>query len=348
MSDRSIFRYVAIAIAISCLSFPVRAAFQIQRVVSPGGIEAWLIEDHHVPIMALNLSFEGGAALDPKGKEGLALMTASLMDEGAGTLASTAFQKEMADKSISLNFNADFDHFSGAIKTLTRYRDRAFEMLALSLTKPRFDADSVDRVRNEMVTTISSNLSKPSYVARRKVMETIFEGHPYSRPANGTVPSLRAITVADMRGFLKARVGRDQLLITVAGDITPAELGPALDRIFAGLPAKAAPFSVPEAMVHGAGQTIVVQREGAPQTILSMAEAGIKRDDPDWYTGQILNYTLAGGGFNSRLMEDVRGAGSKRGLAYGISSSFAALSFRSPAPPRIRPRVRCWGSSRTS
>jgi zinc protease len=318
-------RFAVIVMMVSCLAMPTRAAFQIQRVVSPGGIEAWLIEDHHVPIMALDLSFQGGAALDPKGKEGLALMTASLMDEGAGTLDSTAFQKELADKSITFNFNASLDSFSGSVKTLTKYRDRAFDMLALSLTKPRFDADAVERVRREMVTTISSNLGKPNWIARRKVMETVFEGHPYSRPINGTVPSLNAINVADMRGFLKARIGRDQLLVTAAGDITPAELGQALDRIFAGVPAKAAPFSIPEATIHGAGQTIVIQREGAPQTIISMAEAGIKRDDPDWYTGQILNYTLAGGGFNSRLMEDVRGAESKRGLAYGISSSFAAF-----------------------
>jgi zinc protease len=134
------------------------------------------------------------------------------------------------------------------------------------------------------------------------------------------VPSVRAIGVPDMRRFMKDRLGRDQMLVTAAGDITPAELGPALDRMFAALPAKAAPFTVPEVTPQGQGQTITIQRD-YPQTAITMAEPGIKRDDPDWYAGQIVNYTLGGGGFQSRLMEDVRGAGSKKGLSYGFQSA---------------------------
>ncbi len=313
-------RLLVLVAGLLLLTAPARAAFQIQRVVSPGGIEAWLLEDHRIPLMALNVSFRGGAALDPAGKEGLALLTASLLDEGAGPLNASAFQKEMADKSIALNYGADQDSFSASVKTLTQFRDRAFEMLALSLTKPRFDTDAVERVRNEMVTSIATNLGNPNWVARRALSEAVFAGHPYARPANGTVASIRAIAVPDMRQFLKSRLGRDQMLVTAAGDITPAELGPALDRLFSGLPAKAAQFTVPDVVPKGQGQTITIQRE-IPQTVITMAEPGMKRNDPDWYTGQIVNYTLGGGGFQSRLMEDVRGAGSKKGLSYGFSSA---------------------------
>jgi zinc protease len=312
---------MVLAAGFAAMALPAHAAIQIQKVVSPGGIEAWLVEDHRVPIVALNMSFAGGAALDPTGKEGLALLTASLLDEGAGDLTASVFQKEMADKSIALNYGADQDTFSVSLKALTKYRDRAFELLALSLTKPRFDADAVERVRNEMVTSIATSMGNPGWVARRKLAETVFAGHPYARPANGTVASIRAIGVPDMRQFMKTRLGRDQLLVTAAGDITPAELGPALDKMFAGLPAKAAAFTVPEVVAKGEGETITVQRD-IPQTIITMAEPGITRNDPDWYSGQIINYTLGGGGFQSRLMEDVRGAGSKKGLSYGFSSSF--------------------------
>ncbi len=311
----------AAIIAVVSIAGPVQAAFQIQKVVSPGGIEAWLLEDHRVPLMALNVSFRGGAALDPAGKEGLALLTSSLLDEGAGTLNASVFQKEMADKSIALSYGADLDSFSASVKTLTTFRDRAFELLTLSLTKPRFDADAVERVRNEMVTSIATNLGNPNWVARRKLTETVFGSHPYGRPTSGTVPSVRAVTVPDMRRWMKDRLGRDQMLVTAAGDITPAELGPALDRIFAALPAKAAPFNIPPVQPQGQGQTITIQR-AIPQTVISMAEPGITRNDPDWYAGQIVNYTLGGGGFQSRLMEDVRGAGSKKGLSYGFSSAF--------------------------
>jgi zinc protease len=300
---------------------PADAAIQIQRVVSPGGIEAWLVEDHRVPLMALSLSFRGGSALDPEGKEGLAMLTASLLDEGAGNLDSTAFQKELADKSISLGFRADLDSFSGSLKTLTQYRDRAFELMSLALTKPHFAPDAVERDRNEMITAVQSSLGNPNWIARRKLMETVFAGHPYARPPNGTVASLRTITVPEMRRFLQGRIGRDQLLVTAAGDITPAELGPLLDRTFSALPPKAAPFAVPEVTAKGAGQTITVELNKS-QTVITMAKAGIERSDPDWFAGQILNYALGGGGFNSRLMEDVRGAGTKKGLSYGVYSAF--------------------------
>jgi zinc protease len=320
---RALTSLILIALA---LASPARAAFQIQKVVSPGGIEAWLIEDHRIPLMALDVSFRGGASLDPAGKEGLASFTASLLDEGAGPLSASAFQKEMADKSIALSYSADQDRFSASVKTLTKFRDRAFELLALSLSKPRFDADAVDRVRNEIVTSIQTNSSSPNWVARRKLAEIVFAGHPYSRSTNGTVPSVRAIKVADMQQLLKSRLGRDQMLVTAAGDITAAELGAALDKLFADLPAKAAPFNIAEVVPQGEGQTVTIQR-GIPQTIINMAAPGMKRDDSDWYAGQIVNYTLGGGGFQSRLMEDVRGAGSKKGLSYGFSSAFVPYKY---------------------
>jgi zinc protease len=176
-------------------------------VVSPGGIEAWLIEDHRIPLMALDVTFRGGAALDPQGKDGLAVFTASLLDEGAGDLNSQAFQKEMADKSIALSYGADLDNFSVSLKTLSQYRDRAFELLTLSLSKPRFDADAVERVRDQIVTSISDSLGSPSYIARRKLADTVFAGHPYARSANGTIESVRKIQTADMRRFVKDRFG---------------------------------------------------------------------------------------------------------------------------------------------
>lgn len=320
---RHLFRRLCFALLLGAVLTPrpADAAIQIQKVISQGGIEAWLMEDHRVPLMALDLSFRGGAALDPQGKEGLAILTASLLDEGAGNLGSTTFQKELADKSIALSFNADLDGFSGSVKTLTKFRDRAFELMSLALTKPRFDPDAVERDRNEMITGVQTSLGNPNWVARRKLLETVFAGHPYARSPNGTVASLRAINVADMRQFLKDRIGRDQLLITAAGDISPAELGELVDRTFGQLPAKAAPFAVPEVTAKAAGETITIERN-IPQTIITMAKAGMERNDPDWYTGQILNYTLGGGGFSSRLMEDVRGAGTKRGLSYGVYSAF--------------------------
>ena len=129
------------ALVLVAASTVAAQAAKIERVVSPGGIEAWLIEDHTNPIVAVQFALKAGAAYDPKGKEGLAEMTSALLDEGAGDLDSQAFQGKLQDSSISLGFDAAMDRFSGGLKTLTRNRAEAFDLLRLALTAPRFDAD---------------------------------------------------------------------------------------------------------------------------------------------------------------------------------------------------------------
>ena len=123
------------------------SAVEIQRVVSPDGIEAWLVEDHTLPIIALSFSMTGGAAIDPAGKEGLANMVSGLLDEGAGDLDSQAFRRRLENHSITLSFNASKDTFSGNLKTLTRNRDEAFDLFCLAMAKPRFDDEAVERIR---------------------------------------------------------------------------------------------------------------------------------------------------------------------------------------------------------
>ncbi len=114
-------------------ALPARA-IEVQRVISPGGIEAWLVEDHSNPIISLDLAFRGGAALDPAGKEGLANLVSGLIDEGAGELDSQAFQGRLAELSISLSFSTGRDTFWGEMKPLTANRETAFEFLRLALT----------------------------------------------------------------------------------------------------------------------------------------------------------------------------------------------------------------------
>src|SRR5690606_24851981 len=151
-------------------------AAEVQRVVSPGGIEAWLIEDRMVPVLSLRMAFRGGAALDPEGREGTANMAASLLDEGAGDLDSQAFQKRLADLSISLRFNAGRDSVEGSLATLTENRDEAFRLLALALTEARFDPEPVQRVRDQISTLLARRAVDPGWIASRTFMELVFEG----------------------------------------------------------------------------------------------------------------------------------------------------------------------------
>jgi zinc protease len=299
------------------------AAVEVKRVVSPAGIEAWLVEDHTNPLLSMSYAFKGGAVTDPDGKAGTAELLSGLLDEGAGELTSEQFQRRMEDKAIKLSFNAAHDAFGGGLKTLTKHRDEAFGLLKLALTQPRFDAEPVSRVRAQVQANLARQLRDPETVASRAWMAAVFAGHPYARPVDGSPETVNAITVDDLRGFVRDRFARDNLLIGVCGDITPDELGRLLDVAFAGLPAKSKPLTAPKVEPQAGGK-VFVARMDVPQSVVMFGEAGLSRRDPDWYAALVMNYILGGGGFASRLTEEVR---EKRGLAYGISTSLDPMDL---------------------
>ncbi len=305
----------AFLFTIVAIALPAHA-IDIKRVVSPGGIEAWLVEDHKVPVLALEWAFEGAGGTDPKGKEGLANLTSTMLDEGAGAYDSQAFQARLQDKAIALGFDAGRDGFSGSMRTLTEHRDEALELTRLSLTDPHFAPESLDRMRASITASLRRDLADPNYVARRQFYATAFPNHPYGDEIRGTLDSLPTITPDDLRRFVKGQFGRDRLVVAATGDISPEDLGKALDKVFGGLPEKTDVPPIPDVTMSGLGQTILLPRPTA-QTVMLMGQPGVKRDDPDWYAATVMNYVLGGGGFGSRLMEEVR---EKRGLSYGVYS----------------------------
>ncbi|MFQ5971380.1 MAG: M16 family metallopeptidase [Alphaproteobacteria bacterium] len=294
---------------------PARAV-EVQRVVSRGGIEAWLVEDHTLPIISLQLAFRGGAALDPPGKEGLAEMTSSLIDEGAGDLDSENFQKLLEDLSITLTFDGFIDTFRGRLRTLTRNRDQAFELLRLALNEPRFDEPAVERIRSQILALLARQANDPDRIAGNAFWATVFPDHPYGRPRRGTPESVAAITIEDMRRFVAERFARDNLIIGVVGDVTAEELATLLDETFGPLPARSAAVEIGEVTPAAAGEVMVIEHQ-APQSTIIFGHSGLKRDDPDYYAAYVLNHILGGGSFTSRLYDEVR---EKRGLAYSVGS----------------------------
>ena len=299
---------------------PARA-IEIQRVVSPGGVEAWLVEDHTNPIIAVRFAFDGGAALDPEGREGLAEMVSSLLDEGAGDLDSQAFQRRLEDLAVRLRFDAGRDTFGGHLRTLTRNRDAAFDLLRLALTAPRFDDEPVARIRNQILAGLRRELEDPDTIASRTLSRALFPDHPYGRPVGGTPESIAAITTGGLKRFVEQRLARANLVIGVVGDITPEVLARLLDSTFGGLPERAAAGRVADTKPAASNETIVVTKP-VPQSAIVFGQEGIKRDDPDFYAAYVMNYVLGGGGFTSRLYDQVR---EKRGLAYSVYSSLYPL-----------------------
>jgi zinc protease len=314
-------RHFLLAIAICAFPLHSAGAVVIERVTSPGGIEAWLVEDHANPIIALEVGFKGGSALDPAGKTGLAEMVSGLLDEGAGDLDSQAFHGKLENLAISFGFSASHDRFQGHLKTITANRDTAFDLLRLSFTAPRFDADAVDRVRAQIQSILSEELQSPHVIAQRAFARAMYPNHPYGLPNDGTPETINAITVDDLKAWVAAHLARDNLTISVVGDITPVDLAVLLDRTFGALPEKSAAGDVPDVAPQAEGKIDVIHRS-IPQSVILFGEPGLKRDDPDWYAAYVMNYILGGGGFSSRLTAEVR---VKRGLAYGISSFLAPL-----------------------
>ncbi len=303
-------------LAVTVFSVRPAQAIDIQRVVSPGGIEAWLVKDTSIPVISFTFAFEGGASLDPMGKEGRAEMVSGLLDEGAGDLTSQDFQAQLEDIAARLRFSASTDRFRGTMRTLSANRDKAFSLLALALSKPRFDPRPVERIRAQMTAGLRSALQDPDTIATRAWYKAVFPSHPYGRPNGGTIASVKAITIDDLKDFTARYLARQSLVVGVAGDISAEELSRRLDQVFGALPANGAKRAVPDVKPGAVGRQIVIDRN-MPQSVVMFGHTGIAREDPDWYTASVMMRILGGGGFASRLTEEVR---EKRGLAYSVYS----------------------------
>ncbi len=301
----------ALILAIAAI-WPATAT-EIQRVRSPGGIEAWLVEDKSVPVISFRFSFRGGGALDPSDKTGLANMVSALLDEGADDLDSQAFQGVLDDIVASIGFDAGRERFHGSLRTLSEHRTRAFALLRKALTAPRFDAEPVERIRRQIVAGIESGKDNPRRIAGRTWSRLVFGDHPYARPLAGTRRTVAAISIEDMRRFVRERLVRDGLVVGVAGDISANELARRLDEVFGGLPASGAPADIPDPAPAAGGRMEIV-RKPLPQSVVVFGQAGVKRDDPDYYAAYVMNHLL-GGGRTSRLNEEIR---EKRGLVYSV------------------------------
>lgn len=292
----------------------------ITEVKTASGLSVWLVEDHTLPVIAMQYLFlDSGTALDPDAKQGLVRMLSNTMDEGAGDLDSQAFQKALSDNSISLSFSAGRDGFGGQVKTLTRNKDLAFSLLEKAMTSPRFDQEPVNRMRDSNVVRVKSSMGEPDWMAARLINDRAFEGHPYAKNSGGTLSGLAAITPDDLRGFKKSYLSKDRLLIAIAGDITAEQVRTSLDKTFATLENKAPAASIKDASVKNSGK-IFLYEQPIPQTMIEIILPAFGREDPDYYALQVMNYIFGGGGFGSRLMDEVR---EKRGLTYGIYSSLA-------------------------
>ena len=296
-------------------SSPSHAATKIQHLVSPGGIEAWFVQDATVPLIAMEYAFGGGAAQDPADKPGVSNLVSGLLDEGSGDLDSKTFHERLDRRAIELSFSSTRDYFHGSLRMLKDTRDEAFDLLRMALTSPHFDGVDVERIRAQVLSGLRRETSNPGSLANRKFLEIAFGNHPYGRAPDGTLEGVPKIDVADLKDYVRRVLAKDTLKIAVVGDVDAATLGQLLDRTFGGLPSKASLTPVADVEAAKPPQRAFIPLD-VPQTVVTFGGPGFKRDDPNFMAGYIVSHILGGGGLSSRLYREVR---EKRGLAYSVS-----------------------------
>ncbi len=298
------------------LATPKSRAENVQRIVTPEGVEAWLVESYAVPLVALEFSVRGGAAQDPDGKEGLATLLAGLLDEGAGSLDSRAFHRAVEDLAVHIGFGAERDSLSGHLQTLSRNVDQAFALFKLTLNDARFDADAIDRVRGQLAAGIKRDANDPDAMVAKAFREAAFPGHPYSRAARGELETLERLTRSDLETMRGRLFARESLKIAVVGAIDAATLTARLDEAFGGWSLRGDLAPVSDIAVHDVGARKIVDLD-VPQSTMRFGRSGVAKKDPDYFAAVVVNHILGGGVFTARLFNEVR---EKRGLAYSVYS----------------------------
>lgn len=312
---------MALAVAASLFALGASAEVKIEEVTTPGGINAWLVEESAIPFVALELRFRGGAALDRAGKRGEVNLMTALIEEGAGPLDSQGFSEARDAMAVTFEYDARLDSVSVSARFLSENMDEAIALLKSSLTETRFDEDAIERVKGQVYSVIRSQATDPGDIAGDTFYAQAFGAHPYGTSLDGTLESVAALTREDMFAARDAVIARDRVYVGAVGDIDAARLAGLLDTLLGDLPETGAPIPARIAPDLSGGLQVVPFE--TPQSVVLFGHQGIPRDDPDFIPAYIANEIFGGFGEN-RLMREVR---EERGLTYGIGAYLASFDL---------------------
>lgn len=318
-----------VAAALTAAALPAQAILPIQHWQTPSGARVYFVENHDLPMLDVSVEFPAGSGYDRPEKTGVAAMTNRLLNTGADGMSEDDIARRIADVGAQLGGRFDTDRAGMALRTLSSASERrqALDILARVLRRPVFPQDVLEREKVSLIGALKEADTKPDTIASRAFYRLVYRDHPYALRATGEVETVEKIAREDLVDFYRRHYTSQHTVVALIGDVTRAEAETIAEQVTRGLPAADGPEPLlPPVSELPAGTTRMIGHPALQAHIL-IGAPGIRRDDPDYFPLFIGNYVLGGGGFVSRITEEVR---QKRGLAYSAYSYFSPLRREGP------------------
>ena len=303
------------------------AALNIQHWQTPQGARVIFVESHEIPMLDVAVDFPAGSSYDPADKKGLAHLTHGLLDQGAGGLTDTDIAHRLADVGAVLGGRFERDRAGVTLRTLSSARERevALDVMARVIQTPTFASGVVAREKQRVLAALREMEAQPSDVAEKAIYKAIYGKHPYAHPEPGEVSSVTPLKAQDLRAFHRRYYTASNAVVAVMGDISRAEAEALALRLTAKLPKGDVVAALPPPLPTPASETRIPYPSA--QSHVLVGGMGVARDDPDFFALYVGNYVLGGGGFDSRMLKEVR---DKRGYAYSAYSYFLPMAVPGP------------------
>ena len=299
---------------------------EIKKETLDNGLKVIVIEHHELPVVAFRLVLKSGSAYDPAGKAGLANLTAGLLRKGTKTKDATQISEAIDFVGGSLDAGADWDATFATCRVLNKYFDTGLDLLTDIILNPTFKEDEIERLRKQTLAGIMQQKDDPGSVAEENFRKFVFGEHPYGQPREGTEESVSGITREDIVDFHETYYVPNNAILAVVGDVKTSEVLKKIKSKFGTWEKRelVVPNFAQPPQIKGR-QILLVDKPDLTQSYIKIGHLGIDRKSPDYFPVRVMNYILGGGGFASRLMEEVR---AKRGLTYDIGCNFDSYKLK--------------------
>ncbi|HYK63724.1 MAG TPA: pitrilysin family protein [Patescibacteria group bacterium] len=300
-------------------------ALDIKKSTLSNGATLLVSEEHQLPMVTVMIEFDGGTRRDPKGKEGLAELTARCISQGTKELTAQEFNQKTDFMGSSVAASAGRDYATAGMTSLKKYQGETLKLLAGILTDPGLRDADIERKRREQVAEIKAAEEQPGYTADVEFVKDLFGDTPYGHRGEGSAESVTKLTNDDVRGFYRDHYRMGNAIVAVAGDVTADEVKVLLEKELAQPTGTVAAQQAPAPITIAPGLHVKLIDRDVVQANIIMGSPGVERSNPDFYRLKVMNYILGGGGFASRLVKVVRSA---HGLAYSVNSGFEPGKFQ--------------------